>query len=149
MKTQLIASAIALIAFTNIGTAQEVAKPKKVNPAKPALHRPPPPPPVFVPPVIVADETGELDGKAAPALPAHPFTPKMVEVAPPPPLFVPPVIVAEESGELDKKSASALPANPIAPKLVNLAPPPSPPLLVKAKKISVLAPLPASAGRAK
>ena len=148
MKSQLIASAIALIAFTNIGTAQEGAKPKKVNPAKPSLHRPPPPTPVFVPPVIVADETCELDGKAAPALPAHPFTHKMVEVAPPPPLFVSPVIVAEKSGELDKKSASALPANPIAPKLVNLAPPP-PPLLVKAKKISVLAPLPPSAGRAK
>ena len=148
MKTQLIASAIALIAFANLGYAQ-VGKVKKMNHGKPSLHRPPPPPPVFVPPVIVADGNGEEDGKAAPSLPAHPSTPKMVEVAPPPPLFVPPVIVAEESGELDKKSASALPANPIAPKLVNLAPPPPPPLLVKAEKISVLAHLPPSAGRAK
>ncbi len=82
MKTQLIAVAIALIAFTNIGTAQEVAKPKKVNPAKPALHRPPPPPPAFVPPVIVKDDTKI---KRVQPVPPVASISEIGEVAPPPP----------------------------------------------------------------
>ena len=87
MKTRLIASAIALIAFTNMGTAQEVSKPKKVNPAKPALHRPPPPPPAFVPPVIVQDN---LKAKEIPPVPPVVSISEIGEVAPPPPPPPPP-----------------------------------------------------------
>ena len=108
MKIQLIASAIALIAFGNVGYAQE-GKTKKMNHAKSSLHRAPPPPPVFVQPVIVPDETVDVKGNVAPAPPIQPAAPGMVQLAPPPP--PPPLPV-----EITKVTFKAPPPPPLKQK---------------------------------
>lgn len=103
MKTQLIAAAIALIAFTNNGTAQQVAKPKKVNPANPALHRPPPPPPAFVSRVIVRDNFKAKE--VPPVLPVASISEIGVVAPPPPPPPAPPKVA-----KISIKDAPPLPS---------------------------------------